>query len=60
MPARLCPKCGKAGQFLPATSETAVVDYYRCPACAHVWCVDRHNPTAPIRHVTIRDEKKGA
>ena len=52
MPARICSKCQTAGRHLAATSENAVVDYYRCDRCGHVWAIDkggaRHDVTIDI------------
>jgi Zn-finger nucleic acid-binding protein len=56
MAARICPKCQMPGRHLAATSENAVVDYYRCDGCGHVWAIDkqgaRRDVTIPI---TIAD-----
>jgi uncharacterized Zn finger protein len=52
MQARICPKCQTLGRHLAATSENAVVDYYRCDRCGHVWTIDklggRHDVTTKI------------
>jgi hypothetical protein len=53
MPGRKCPRCSKPGRFLPATSEHAVVDYYRCDWCRHVWTVDKKDTTSRLRDITI-------
>jgi hypothetical protein len=45
-----CPSCdGERVRLLPALSERARVDYYRC-YCSHVWSVDKE--TQLIEHVT--------
>ena len=31
----------------------AVVDYYRCDVCGHVWVHDRHNPDSPPKPITV-------
>ena len=48
------------GNLLPAVSEAAAVNYYRCPACSHVWCTDKRNPNAVLRHVSARHDKNRA
>ena len=45
-----CPKCHSLGNHLPATSENALVDYYRCNHCGHVWSLDKQGAR---RDVTI-------
>ena len=47
MPTRPCPKCGStAPRYLPATSDIAVVNYYRCDDCGHVWTVKKSDSGA--------------
>jgi hypothetical protein len=37
-----CPVCGETTpRLLDAASEDAVVNYYRCPTCHHVWAIDK-------------------
>ena len=51
-----CPVCETFGVYLPESSRyPSKVDYYRCPACAHVWTVPR-NECEPTRDVTPRKE----
>jgi len=47
-----CPKCSHTGRYLPAPSDIASWNYYRCGECGHVWCVNkqthaRHDVTIP-------------
>jgi Zn ribbon nucleic-acid-binding protein len=61
MPARICPKCATPGRHLAATSENAVVDYYRCDKCGHVWAVDRQGARRDITtNVKIADADKAS
>jgi DNA-directed RNA polymerase subunit RPC12/RpoP len=44
VPLRTCPHCSLAGgRFLPHTSKAAIVDYYRCDDCGHVWAADKES-----------------
>ena len=53
MPTRPCPICQHTSpRYLPATSEHAVVSYYRCDPCGHVSTVPKDKPDAPPGHVT--------
>lgn len=54
---RVCPKCHQVGRLLEAASQDAVVEYYRCDACGHVWSHDKGNPKAPARDVTFPPKK---
>ena len=49
VPANLsCPHCGaNETECLTRLSAIAIVDYYRCPACAHVWSVPRSGDAKP-------------
>jgi len=52
MPTLTCPACATlTPPLLEAPSRDASVNYYRYPACAHVWTVAKNDPTL-IRHVT--------
>ena len=53
-----CPECSsRHTRWLPATSELAVVDYFRCDACGAVWVVDEINQH--VHHVTpVKTAKK--
>jgi transposase-like protein len=53
-----CPRCTSQGRLLVESSKDAVVDYFRCDRCGHVWNRDKKNPNAPPRDVTIRVTKK--
>ena len=52
MSARVCPKCLRRGRHLTASSQQAVVDYFRCDSCGHVWAVDKLTD-AKARDITI-------
>ena len=53
MPTRPCPNChAPSPRYLPATSEHADVNYYRCDPCGHVWTMPKDKPESPPRHVT--------
>ena len=45
-----CPECSsRSTQWLPATSDVAFVDYFRCYTCGSVWVVgDRPEDTRQI------------
>src|SRR5215510_192013 len=43
-----CPKCGRAGRRLHASSNERVT-YYRCDPCFHLWVIDHPVPGAPPR-----------
>ena len=37
-----CPACGASdGRFLPGVSADALVDYFRCNQCAHIWSLPK-------------------
>ena len=46
-----CPSCHGGELRLLDLSQRAVVDYYRCEACGHVWIVPREGDRT-IQHVT--------
>lgn len=50
MQLRFCPTCGSVGYHLAVSSENAMVDYYRCDVCGHVWSISKTHGTS--RHVT--------
>lgn len=54
MPLRPCPACKQpAPRFMKEISETALVNYYRCGACGHVFSVAKDAPDGPHRDVTL-------
>lgn len=56
MPTRPCPECDQpAPRHLPASSEHASVNYYRCDPCGHVWHVPKDKPHAEQKAVTITE-----
>ena len=56
-PAPACPACGAATpRVLDASSAFAMVTYFRCGSCQHIWTVDKYNPTL-IHHVTPLPQK---
>jgi uncharacterized Zn finger protein len=58
MPVKLCPHCGApTARLLTGVSTEAIVNYYRCLACGHVWTVPKDDPDAPTRDVTIKDAR---
>jgi hypothetical protein len=53
MPNVDCPHCRSSQvRWLPETSQLAVVNYYRCDECGHVWCVSKEQPDGPPIDVT--------
>lgn len=54
MPVRPCPACGRPSpRYVSGVSETALVNYYRCEACGHVFAVSKDNPDGPHRDITV-------
>jgi hypothetical protein len=52
MPNQPCPACStSAPRMLHDTSNVWDVDYYRCPACAHLWTMSTQSGTI-LHHVT--------
>jgi len=52
MPIRTCPACNcPKPRFLAECSEDALVNYYRCSTCGHVWATTKDD-TVIVRHVT--------
>ncbi len=47
---QLCSECHAArGRWLPASSAAAMVDYFRCGYCGHVWTMPKGQlDTAPV------------
>jgi hypothetical protein len=54
---RLCSICQVQGRLLEYTSQDAVVEYYRCDTCGHIWTLEKANPDAPPIAVTVKLEK---
>ena len=48
-----CPVCDGPGSRLESISRDALVDYYRCPLCAHVWTVPKEQ-CEPTTDVTVK------
>jgi predicted RNA-binding Zn-ribbon protein involved in translation (DUF1610 family) len=47
-----CPSCGqRTARHLAEVSRGALVNYFACPECAHVWNVSKRDPTL-VTHVT--------
>jgi hypothetical protein len=56
MPILPCPQCqNPTARMLDFPSKGAMVWYYRCQNCAHVWTIDKKDPTA-MTHVTALRE----
>jgi hypothetical protein len=52
MPTLPCPACkALTPRLLDAPSQYAAVNYYRCPACGHVWTVAKDDSNR-IEHIT--------
>jgi uncharacterized Zn finger protein len=51
MPNRPCPNCGADTKRRLDFSDEQRVNYYRCPACGHVWTTAKDD-SGPIYHVT--------
>lgn len=47
----VCPSCKSAGAQLLDMSSDSLVNFYRCPECAHVWTMTKDNVII-LRHVT--------
>jgi uncharacterized Zn finger protein len=53
MPIRPCPTCQRpTTRVLPEASLSALVSYYRCDHCGHVWSTPKDSPDAPYRTVS--------
>jgi len=49
---RGCPSCAHDRvRLLEASSQDAVVNYYRCEACFHVWAIEKDG-SGRTRHIT--------
>lgn len=59
MPYRLCPNCRVRGRLLEQTSKDALVEYYRCDKCGHVWTHDKRDPER-IEHITELPPERSA
>ena len=45
-----CPRCDVfEGCYLPFVSLEALVDYYRCAACCHIWTFPKIRAKAMLR-----------
>ena len=50
MSGRPCPECQRPDpRLLEALSRDALVLYYRCAGCAHIWHVWKSDPDGPQR-----------
>lgn len=50
MPVRHCPVCqNPTPRFLEGVSAEALVWYYRCERCGHVWNVQKNDPDGVVR-----------
>jgi uncharacterized Zn finger protein len=59
MPVQPCPACHEqTPRHLDETSKQAVVHYYRCLSCGHVWTVNKDNPSI-VANVTPLPPKPG-
>jgi transposase-like protein len=57
--ARSCPKCQSENpRFLNGASDEAMVNFYRCDECGHVWTVQKSNPDGPTTDVTLPPKKE--
>ena len=59
MPHRLCSMCELQGRFLEHVSRDALVEYYRCDGCEHVWTHRKVNPNSPPEPVTVEGRDSG-
>ena len=58
MNARCCPKCQSNNlRFLDGASDEALVNFYRCDKCGHVWTVSKYDPDGPTTDVTLPMKK---
>jgi uncharacterized Zn finger protein len=52
-----CPRCGDpAAHYLTATSQRAVVDYFRCDHCGHVWTEPKAGQTGERQDITVHQD----
>ena len=47
----VCPACGYMTNVVAFPRLSAVLTYYLCKTCGHIWAVHKNNPTI-IRHFT--------
>jgi len=54
IPVIVCPHCkDTAGYQLEASSKVAVVDYFRCKHCGHVWTLPKPGQDGRGHDVTV-------
>ena len=53
----LCPNCGSSEAHELEASQFAIVDYYRCGDCAHVWTANKKTH-AIVMHITPLAQKR--
>jgi uncharacterized Zn finger protein len=59
MPFRPCPECQhQTPRLLEALSHVALVNYFRCEACGHVWHIQKSDPDGPMVAVTVSLPRK--
>ena len=51
MPVLSCPNCGEPTPRELEASQFAVVNYYRCGNCGHVWTTDKQTNQI-VSHIT--------
>jgi hypothetical protein len=57
MPVQPCPACyHQTPRHLHDTSTEAIVNYYRCLTCGHIWTIHKLNP-AIVTNVTPLPKK---
>ena len=52
MRTRLCPVCKCPGRLLADSSKNALVEYFRCDPCGHVWTHKKFDSKSPSVQVT--------
>jgi hypothetical protein len=61
MPTLGCPDCGQpTTRYLLTPSDIAIVNYYRCDDCGHMFSLPKYDPDAPPRHLTAPRPRKGS
>jgi uncharacterized Zn finger protein len=55
----VCPKCTHHGRHLAASSQNALVDYYRCDRCGHVWTIDKNGNARDVTIEVTKTSKAG-
>lgn len=54
MPFRPCPECQfQTPRLLAALSSQALVHYFRCEACGHVWHIQKSDQGGEMVAVTV-------